>query len=132
VARELRSAGWGGLPARRLRVDPPTYVPVEVSVTLRARGDLAAQVEQAATERLLALLHPTEGGPSGSGGWPFGRRLWQSDVLQALHHVEGIDRVVEVELRRVDGHSLGVMPVDGLICAAVPDVAVRVEPVVEP
>ncbi|TCM35978.1 hypothetical protein [Kribbella sp. VKM Ac-2568] len=133
VARKLRSAGWGGLVARRLRVAPPTYVPVAVSVRLRARGDLAAQVEQVATDRLVALLHPTEGGPGGSGGWPFGRRLWESDVLRALHHVDGIDRVVDVELRRVDGHDdLDVMPADGLICAAVPDVAVHVEPMVEP
>ena len=29
VARTLHSAGWGGLPTRRLRVEPPTYVAVD-------------------------------------------------------------------------------------------------------
>ena len=132
VTRDLRAVAWGGLPARRLRVDPPTYVPVQVTVRLQTGTDLAAQVEQAATERLLTLLHPTEGGPGGSGGWPFGRRLWESDVLRALHHVDGIERVVDVELRRLDGRGLDAMPADGLICAAVADVAVHVEPVAEP
>jgi hypothetical protein len=133
VARKLRAAGWGGLSARRLRVVPPTYVPVAVSVTLRVHPDLAAQVERTATDALVALLHPTEGGPGGSGGWPFGRRLWESDVLRTLQGIDGLDRVVDVEIRPADGaRELGPMAPDGLVCAAESDVAVHVEWVVAP
>jgi hypothetical protein len=131
VARRLRSAGWGGLPARRLVVEPPTYVAVTVTARLRASAGLAAQVEQAATDALVALLHPTDGGPDG-GGWPFGRRLWESDVLRTLGAVDGIDRVDGVELRRVDGRAFADMPADGLVWAAAADVDVDVELVVDP
>ncbi|MDR7254310.1 hypothetical protein J2X46_003303 [Nocardioides sp. BE266] len=131
VARRLRSAGWGGLPPRRLVVEPPTYVAVAVTARLRASAALAAQVEQAATDGLLALLHPSDGGPDGSG-WPFGRRLWESDVLRTLGAVDGIDRVDGVELRRVDGRALADMPADGLVWAAAADVDVQVELVVDP
>jgi hypothetical protein len=131
VARTLRSAGWGGLPTRRLRVDPPTYVAVAVTVRLRVPAALAAQVEQAATVALVELLHPTEGGPDGRG-WPFGRRLWESDVLRALDGVDGIDRVDDVKLDRVDGRPLDAMPAHGLVSAEAGDVDVQVEPVDEP
>jgi predicted phage baseplate assembly protein len=131
VARTLRAAGWGGLPARKLRVVPPSYVPVRVAVRLRVPAALAAQVEQVATAALVELLHPTDGGPDGRG-WPFGHRVWESDVLRALHGVDGIDRVESVELSRRDGRPLDAMPADGLVCAAVDDVDVQVEPVVEP
>ena len=131
VARTLHSAGWGGLPTRRLRVEPPTYVDVAVTVRLRVPAALAAQVEQAATAALVELLHPTDGGPDGRG-WPFGRRLWESDVLRALDGVDGIDRVDGVELTRLDGRPLDAMPADGLVSAAAGDVDVQVEPVDEP
>lgn len=131
VARRLRSAGWGGLPARRLVVEPPTYVAVTVTARLRASAVLAAQVEQAATDALVALLHPTDGGTDGSG-WPFGRRLWDSDVLRALRALDGIDRVDGVEVRRVDGRAFADMPADGVVWAAAADVDVQVELVIDP
>jgi hypothetical protein len=131
VARRLLSAGWGGLPTRRLRIEPPAYVAVAVTVRLRVPAALAAQVEQTATAALVELLHPTDGGPDGRG-WPFGRRLWESDVLRTLDGVAGIDRVDGVELTRVDGRPLDAMPADGLITAAASDVDVQIEPVVEP
>lgn len=130
VARTLHSAGLGGLSTRRLRVEPPTYVDVEVTVRLRVPAALAAQVEQGATDALVELLHPTDGGPDGRG-WPFGRRLRESDVLRALAGVDGIDRVDGVELTRLDGHPLDAMPHDGLVSAAAGDVAVQIEPVPE-
>jgi hypothetical protein len=107
------------------------YVAVTVTARLRASAALAAQVEQAATNALVALLHPTDGGPDG-GGWPFGRRLWESDVLRTLGSVEGIDRVDGVELGRVDGRAIADMPADGLVCASAADVDVQVELVGEP
>ena len=128
VARTLHSAGWGGLPTRRLRVEPPSYVDVAVTVRLRVPAALAAQVEQAATAALVELLHPTDGGPDGRG-WPFGRRLWESDVLRTLDGVDGIDRVDGVELTRPDGRPLDAMPADGLVTAAAGDVDVQIEPV---
>jgi hypothetical protein len=131
VARTLHSAGWGGLPTRRLRVDPPSYVAVTVTVRLRVPAALAAQVAQAASAALVELLHPTDGGPDGRG-WPFGRRLWESDVLRTLDGVDGIDRVDGVELTRLDGRPLDAMPADGLITAAAGDVNIQIEPAVEP
>jgi predicted phage baseplate assembly protein len=131
VERTLRAAGWGALPARHLRVDAPTFVAVAVTVRLRVAAALAAQVEQAATAALIELLHPTDGGPDGRG-WPFGRRIWESDVLRALHDVDGIDRVDGVELTRLDGRPLDAVPADGLVWAAAGDVDVQIEPMVEP
>jgi hypothetical protein len=119
------------LGAAGIRVDAPAYVALAVDVMLRAPARLAAQVEQRATRIVTDLLHPIDGGPSG-GGWPFGRRLWESDVLRALSEVEGIDRIDAVEVREADGGLHRDVPADGLIFAEVAAVDVRVEPVVEP
>jgi hypothetical protein len=68
------------------------------------------------------LLDPLEGGPEGLG-WPFGRRVWPSDIERAIAGIDGVDRVIAVELTAKEpGRSLDSMPPDGIVCADPADI----------
>ncbi|MGZ8296881.1 MAG: hypothetical protein ACXWU4_06910, partial [Allosphingosinicella sp.] len=129
IARNILAAGWGALAPGSVKVHPPRYVPVRVAVELLAKSaDEVAEVGQVAAERLAAFLHPTEGGPD-ARGWAFGRRPWPSDLQRALEDVDGLDRVIAIEIAAMDaGQSLDAFPPDGLICVEAADIALVVRP----
>ena len=82
----------------RLVVAGPTYVEVRVRVALRAgrRADpirVRADVEAA----IRAFLDPLSGGPEGRG-WPFGRDVFRTEVLQVVDGVRNVDHVLELEM----------------------------------
>lgn len=132
IARQLRSTGWGGLGDRSVEVTGPTYVRLRIVASLLAAADRVAEVEQGTERALLDFLHPTDGGPTG-GGWPFGRRVWPSDLLRVLDAVEGVERITELEISTAgDGVSLDAMAGDALIHVESSDVDVRVVPGGEP
>ncbi len=120
VAALLRSAGWGGLGPAAIVVKAPVYVGATVTVRLVAPRAVLADVEQSAKTVLTRLFHPVDGGPDGTG-WPFGRPATRSDVLRALGAVDGLDRVVSVELSTTDA-----VPADGQVTAEPTDVTVVV------
>jgi hypothetical protein len=82
----------------RIVVAGPRYVVVSVraAVTLR-RGARAGPALNAIRDALNAFLDPLAGGPDG-GGWPFGRDVFRSEVLQAIAGVPGVDAVTRLEL----------------------------------
>jgi hypothetical protein len=94
VAAHLRRRAPGVLAAsERIVVRPADYVEVGIEAEVFvATLDKAAIVEARARDRLDLLLHPLRGGPGGTG-WEFGRPIWKSDVLSALHSVADVDRV---------------------------------------
>ena len=82
----------------RVRVDPPTYVPVRVDADVRAApGYAAVDVEGAAAAALDGFLDPLDG--FDGDGWPFGRPLYLSELYDALADVAGVERVLDVTVR---------------------------------
>jgi hypothetical protein len=76
----------------------PQYLQVSVRARVQmGEGSDPKRVVQAITDRLNAFLHPLYGGPEGSG-WPFGRDVYRSEILQVIDGVEGVDHVLSLEL----------------------------------
>ncbi|HEX9670488.1 MAG TPA: putative baseplate assembly protein [Thermoanaerobaculia bacterium] len=91
----------------RIVVVGPTYLEVAVRATVRP---LAGVDGAALRERVVAALdgffHPLTGGPDGDG-WPFGRDVYRSEVLQLLDEVAGVDHVLGLELVAGSGCGCG-------------------------
>ncbi len=82
----------------RLVVVGPQYVEVRARATVRAMTGADASRVQADVVRALDLfLDPLVGGPAGRG-WPFGRDVYRSEVLQVIDGVDGVDHVLALTL----------------------------------
>ena len=82
----------------RIEVVGPQYV--EVSVDARVRALPYAnpdEVKSRIHDALNTFFDPRRGGPSGLG-WPFGRDVYRSEVMQVLDGVAGVDHVIELSL----------------------------------
>ena len=83
----------------RLEVVGPSYLEVRVAASVRTcAGASEALVERRIREALNAFLDPRTGGPAGAG-WPFGRDVYRSEILQLLDGVTGVDHVLELTLQ---------------------------------
>jgi predicted phage baseplate assembly protein len=92
-------------------VTGPTYLPVTVSATVTPlAGSTPDGVRQAVLAALAGFLHPLTGGPSGRG-WPFGRDVYRSEVLQVIATTPGVDHVRDLDLVGADGE-----PTCGNLC----------------
>jgi predicted phage baseplate assembly protein len=81
----------------RIVVSGPEYREVTVRARVRAlRGTDRVRLRGLVLEALDRFLHPLEGGPEGTG-WPFGRSVYRSEVLQVLDEVPGVDHVLQLE-----------------------------------
>jgi predicted phage baseplate assembly protein len=109
TGRPAPSAGlidrvWRYLNLRRLVcttlvVTGPQYVEVTVTATVQSRtGASAAKVTQRIQAGLRAFLDPLAGGPD-SLGWPFGRSVYRSEILQLIQNVPGVDHVVTLSMQ---------------------------------
>lgn len=95
VARYLRRRRVIGT---RVEVVGPTYVDVAVQATVQA----AARVSRAALQKRIVdainrFLDPLIGGPDGTG-WPFGRDVYQPEIMQVIDRVPGVDHIVALSL----------------------------------
>jgi predicted phage baseplate assembly protein len=95
----------------RVTVVGPRYLEVSVKARVRAldgvnRPALRARVASA----LDRFFHPLTGGPDGTG-WPFGRDVFRSEVLQVIDETEGVDHVLSLELS-----AEGCPPTCGNLC----------------
>jgi hypothetical protein len=91
----------------RVEVTGPEYTTISVRASISptrvaSRRELAARVARA----LDAFLHPLHGGPDGNG-WPFGRDVVRSEILQVIDGVPGVDHVLNLELVDLHGVSCG-------------------------
>ncbi|MFI0607084.1 MAG: putative baseplate assembly protein [Anaerolineae bacterium] len=111
----------------RVEVVGPTYVDVIVRAHVQARsGAQAATVRTEVAKALDAFFHPLRGGPGGDG-WPFGRDVYRSEVLQVIDEVAGVDHVLSLELQTADGGTCGDVCLGpfGLVAAGKHDVIVE-------
>lgn len=82
----------------RVEVVGPGYRDVAVRAKVRAcRGINKADLGQKIAESLNNFLHPLRGGPDGSG-WPFGRDVYRSEILQVIDQIPGVDHVLSLDL----------------------------------
>ena len=88
----------------RLEVVPPRYLPVIVTVeimvwqqALNAGAD-RAQIEAETRDRIQAFLHPTRGGPGGTG-WTVGQPVFTSDLFRALMPTEDLGYISVLQVR---------------------------------
>jgi predicted phage baseplate assembly protein len=82
----------------RLLVVGPEYVEVRIkaSVRVHARAD-ASRTKTGVITAVNTFLDPMKGGPDGRG-WPFGRDVYRSEILQVIDAVPGVDYVLSLEL----------------------------------
>jgi predicted phage baseplate assembly protein len=122
LAEYLRKQAWGALNDKGITVSAPDYVTATVTVQLIPTSPAYnASVTKAAKDKLLVLLHPTDGGPSGSG-WPFGREVYEADILRCLSGIPELDRITKV------GLSLSKpMSESSLVCSQQSDINVSIE-----
>ena len=82
----------------RLVVAGPVYVEVRVRVGVRAgRRANPVRVRAGVEQAIRSFLDPISGGPQGRG-WPFGRDVFRTEVLQVIDGVRDVDHVLELEL----------------------------------
>lgn len=85
----------------RVEVVGPTYTVVTVRATVRGHPGAVGGLRERVIAALNRFFDPLTGGPDGDG-WPFGRDVYRSEVLQAIDDTPGVDHVVALELL-VDG-----------------------------
>lgn len=82
----------------RLVVVGPTYLEVRVQATVRAKAGVRLERVQAdIISTLNQFLDPLAGGPA-QRGYPFGRDVYRSEILQMIDEVSGVDYVTALEL----------------------------------
>jgi predicted phage baseplate assembly protein len=82
----------------RVEVFGPGYVEVVVQAQVQAgTGRDPAALGDIIVAALNAFFHPLTGGPDGNG-WPFGRDVYRSEVLQRIARIDGVDHVVSLAL----------------------------------
>ncbi len=98
----------------RIEVVAPEYVEVQVRARVRAFSDAAPEaVRQRVVAALDGFFHPLTGGPSRTG-WPIGRDVYRSEVLETIDAVAGVDYVVSLEMS-----AGGCAPLCGNLCVGV-------------
>jgi hypothetical protein len=86
-----------------IHVVGPDYVEVRVTARVRLRtGASSAKAPQRIRAALEAFLNPLTGGPE-SLGWPFGRAVFRTEVLQIIDSVPGVDHVTAMALQTPGG-----------------------------
>jgi predicted phage baseplate assembly protein len=87
----------------RVEVVGPTYLEVRVRAQVKSlpRTDKTL-LQSKVRDALNRFFHPLTGGPQATG-WPFGRDVYRSEVLQTIDEVPGVDNVLSLELIAGDG-----------------------------
>jgi hypothetical protein len=82
----------------RVEVVGPTYLEVAVRGKVKAvPGINKANLQQKIVAGLDGFLDPLRGGPEKSG-WPFGRDVYRSEVMQVIGEIDGVDYVISLAL----------------------------------
>jgi hypothetical protein len=98
-----RYLGRRKLLGTRLVVCGPSYREVTVEASIQGvPGSDAGQLQARVAQTLNAFLDPLTGGPDGLG-WPFGRDVYRSEILQVIGAVPGVDHVIRLTLKTDQG-----------------------------
>jgi predicted phage baseplate assembly protein len=82
----------------RIEVIGPEYLEVGVNTEVKAfTGQSKAVVRDAISAALQKFLDPLRGGPDAEG-WPLGRDVYISEVVEVIAAVPGVDHVLSIEL----------------------------------
>ena len=82
----------------RVVVVGPDYLEITVRAKVKAFAGISrGNLQQKIVAALNTFLHPLTGGPDGIG-WPLGRDVYRSEVMQLIDQVVGVDNVIELEL----------------------------------
>lgn len=82
----------------RVEVVGPTYLEVRVRAKVRARAKAStARVREHILAALSGFLSP-QSRNGDQPGWPFGRDVYQAEILQMIDGVAGVDYVISLEL----------------------------------
>lgn len=85
-------------PSARVDVIGPSWVAADITVHVVARSLSEADAVLArAREAIAGMLDPITGGDG--GGWPFGRRPRESDVLACIEPILGFDHASYIDVR---------------------------------
>ena len=123
IRTELRARRTLGT---RVEVRAPTYVSVSVRAAVWACANISPTgLADRVRSALDAFFHPLTGGPDGTG-WPFGRDVYRSEVMQTIDETTGTDHVISLALVTVEGTTCGnvCVPPTGLVAAGVHEVEV--------
>ena len=89
---------WRRLVTTQIKVVGPRYVEVRVRAEVQpCEGVDRNKLRTAIIAALDQFMDPLEGGPNGEG-WPFGRDVYRSEILQVIDDVPGVDYVVRLTL----------------------------------
>jgi len=89
-----------------LRIVGPEYNTVGVFATVAAKtGEVKDEIRNRIETALNQFFDPLRGGQERSG-WPFGRTVYISEVLQAIDEVQGVAHVRSLELVPDNGQPL--------------------------
>lgn len=87
----------------RLEVVGPHYLTVDVIADVRSKPYVdGTRVRAQILHAIDVFLDPLHGGPDGLG-WPFGRDVYRSEILQLIDGVPGVDHVLDLALVGGDG-----------------------------
>jgi predicted phage baseplate assembly protein len=82
----------------RIEVTGPEYLEVAVNAAVKAGiGQNKSVVRSSVDAALRGFLDPLTGGPDRTG-WPLGRGVYISEVLETIAKVAGVDHVVSLQL----------------------------------
>lgn len=102
-SQDLKDLVYDYLDRRRLigthvKITGPTYVEVAVQARVRAQtGVVKTELKQRVERVIDTFLDPLHGGPQRTG-WPFGRDVYRSEVLQVIDETPGVDCVLSLML----------------------------------
>ena len=87
----------------RITVAAPAYVVITVTASVQAlTGASATAVQSGILAALTNFLNPLTGGPAGLG-WPFGRSVYNAEILQLIANVPGVDYVISLSMTADSG-----------------------------
>jgi hypothetical protein len=82
----------------RVDVVGPSYLEIAVHARVKAlSGASKTTLQRKIADALNEFLDPLKGGPDGTG-WPFGRDVYRSEIMQVIDEVVGVDHVFSLDL----------------------------------
>jgi hypothetical protein len=110
-----------------LHVVPPAFRSISVNVRVAGRPDTTPTTLASAVEAALRrFLDPYDGGEDAKG-WPFGRAVYKSELLQLLEGIPGVDHVSELIVNGDVSHNPVALDAHALVCVSTVTVAVELE-----
>lgn len=94
----LRSLDERRLITTIVHVVAPSFTSVRLTVVLQARpGVNTERLNESVGEAIATFLDPYEGWEDGAG-WPYGRRVYRSELYQRIETIAGVDHVMTLTM----------------------------------